>query len=66
MTYKKKGASKIMKNHKAKKYKRRKYKDGTVVIYTSASGQICITTEVYSALILDALNATEDDKEKET
>lgn len=38
------------------KYKRRKYSDGSVVVYTSESGQICITTEQYSQLIIDALN----------
>lgn len=37
-------------------YKRRKYDDGSVVVYTSAKGQICTTTEEYSKLIVDALN----------
>lgn len=57
MSYQKKGASKILKNQRAKKYKRRSYKDGAYVIYTSESGFICqCNDDETSKLVLDALN----------
>ena len=40
-----------------KEYRKRKYKDGSTVIYTKASGNICECKDEKNAqLVLDALN----------
>jgi hypothetical protein len=38
------------------KFRRRKYNDGTVIIYTKEQGAILTTTEEHSEMILKALN----------
>ena len=61
------GSSKIVKNavgkedyeiiRKNKKFRKRKYKDGTIVIYTKESGAICqCDAEANAQLVLTALN----------
>ena len=48
---------------KSKKYRRRKYADGSTVIYTSAGGAVCVVhNEEDAKTVLDALNTYENGK----